>query len=213
MMGESPRIGRACQGSAAPNSEFALHAIASRGKKQSHRRPSRIRTRPPSWDGFQLASIIQHAGSAPNAPPSSPIYGNRYKKERTMTEESLRRVEGGLAITLPQEYWELMLTRGPELKQVDADTGGRLRRFIEFSANDILILNCRERKADSRLAEAMPKWWKQFLMFGAHGGGYSCVRLDGTPGVWKITAEAGPKKLFESLFEYVDHSIGVARAR
>ena len=49
---------------------------------------------------------------------------------------------------------------------------------------------------------------------GTDGGrGYFCVRLDGTPGVWRIGADgASPKKQFESLSVYVDHAIRVARA-
>src|SRR5436189_22812 len=126
-----------------------------------------------------------------------------------MTEESLRRIEGGLAITLPQEYWELMLTRGPEFKQINAETTGRLRQMVEVSANDVLILNCRERRAESRLAGLMPKWWKQFMMCGAGGrGGFHCVRLDGTCGVWRSGVETGPpKKIFESLPEYIEQAI------
>jgi hypothetical protein len=129
-----------------------------------------------------------------------------------MTEEGLRRVEGGLAITMPQEYWELMRTRGAELKQIDAETSGRLRPYIEMSANDLLILNCRERKAEAPIAAAMPKWWKQFLMIGVEGGQYCCVRLDGAAGVWKIGPDAAAKRHFESLSEYVDHAIGAARS-
>lgn len=130
-----------------------------------------------------------------------------------MTEEGLRRVEGGLAITLPQEYWELMRARGAELKEINAELGGRLGAFIESSANDLLILNCRERRADAAMAKAMPKWWKQFLMFGTDGrGGYCCARLDGAPGVWRISADgAAPKKQFDSLSDYVDHALQAAR--
>jgi SMI1/KNR4 family protein SUKH-1 len=130
-----------------------------------------------------------------------------------MTEEGLRRVEGGLAITLPQEYWEFMRTRGGELKETNAELAGRLGKFIESSANDLLILNCRARKADSEMATAMPKWWKQFLMFGTDGrGGFCCVRLDGAPGVWRISADGTPpKKQFDSLADYVDHALRAAR--
>ena len=130
-----------------------------------------------------------------------------------MTEESLRRVEGGLAITLPQEYWELMRTRGAEFKQINTDCGGHLRQFIEISANDLLILNCSERKADAAVAGALPKWWKQFLMIGTDGGrGFRCVRLDGAPGVWRIGADGSPpKKQFDSLSDYVDHALQAAR--
>lgn len=131
-----------------------------------------------------------------------------------MTEESLRRVEGGLAITLPHEFWELMRTRGAELKELNAELGGRLRKSIELTANDLLILNCSERRPESEMANAMPKWWKQFLMFGTDArGGFWCVRLDGAPGVWRISPDDAAKKQFESLADYVERAIREVRKK
>jgi hypothetical protein len=63
-----------------------------------------------------------------------------------MTEDALKRIEGGLAITLPAEYRELMLARGVELRQLVKERKHRLGQFIEPTANDALITNCSERR-------------------------------------------------------------------
>jgi hypothetical protein len=131
-----------------------------------------------------------------------------------MTEEALKRIEGGLAITLPPEYRALMLARGAELRQLNRDSGGRLHEFIAASANDVLILNCSERKPISGTAGAYPKWWETFLLLGSDGGGgYFCLRLDGKPGVWMIGSDddGKPEKKFLSLAKYVDHCVRAIR--
>jgi hypothetical protein len=133
-----------------------------------------------------------------------------------MTEEGLKRIEGGLAITLPKEYRELMLSRGAELRQLNKDTGGRLREFIEASANDVLILNCTERKPISGTTGAYPKWWEQFFLLGTDGGGgYYCLRLDGVAGVWMIGSDddGEPEKKYPSLAKFVDHFVRVVKKK
>ena len=137
-----------------------------------------------------------------------------------MTEESLKRIEGGLGITLPQEYRDLMLARGAELRKLDRETNGRLCKALEASANDVLILNCTERKPGMGTSGAYPKWWETlwwetFVLLGTEGdGGYFCLRLDGIPGVWMIGSDDGgePEKRFDSLAEFVDHCIALVRS-
>jgi hypothetical protein len=130
-----------------------------------------------------------------------------------MTEDALKRIEGGLAISLPVEYRETMLARGAELRRLVAERGRSLGQFIEASANQALITNCSERLPGMGTSEAYPKWWTQFFLIGTDGGGgYYCLRLDGVPGVWMIGSDNGdePEKKFDSLVDYLDHFIKAA---
>jgi hypothetical protein len=127
----------------------------------------------------------------------------------TMTEEGLKRIEGGLGITLPAEYRTLMVARGAELRRLIAERG-HLGQFVEASPNDVLITNCSERRPGMGTSEAYPKWWQQFFLIGTDGGGgYYCLRLDGVPGVRMIGSDddGQPEKKFESLSDYVDHFV------
>ena len=80
-----------------------------------------------------------------------------------MTEEWLKRIEGGLAITLPQEYRELMLARGAELRKLRKDASAGIRGALDLTANDVLITNCSERKPGSGTRDAYPDWWETFI--------------------------------------------------
>ena len=132
-----------------------------------------------------------------------------------MNEASLKRVEGGLAIILPAEFRAFMLARGAELRQINEETRGKLRQFIEATANELLILNCYERMPGSGTSDAVPQWWKEYLLIGTDGGGgFYGVCLDGRPGVWMIGSDCGePEKKFDTLTEYVEHFIQYARAQ
>src|SRR4051812_5007353 len=87
-----------------------------------------------------------------------------------MTEESLKRIEGGLAITLPAEYRELMATRGAELRQLVRERKYRFGQFVQPTANDALITNCEERRPGMGTSGAYPKWWERFFLVGTDGG-------------------------------------------
>jgi hypothetical protein len=99
-----------------------------------------------------------------------------------MTEDALKRIEGGLAITLPAEYRELMLARGVELRQLVKERKHRLGQFIEPTANDALITNCSERRPGMGTSGAVPRWWERFFLVGTDGGGTTACGWTGCPG-------------------------------
>lgn len=126
-----------------------------------------------------------------------------------MNESDLARIEASLGVSLSQDYRELMLSRGEELK----DIGERHPFFAEslfLEADQLIGSNQSEREPDMGTAYAFPKWWKKFVLVGTNGGGdYYCVRLDGDQHVWMIGSDCGsrPKKKFESFAEYVEATI------
>ncbi|VTR95755.1 : SMI1_KNR4 [Gemmata massiliana] len=127
-----------------------------------------------------------------------------------MTEDALKRIEGGLAIILPAEYRNFMLARGAGLREFNKACGRRLAEALDLTANDVLITNCTERKPGSGTADAYPKWWQTFVLIGTDGGGgYYCLHLDGTPGVWTIGSDddGEAEKLHGSLSDFVEDQV------
>ncbi len=117
-----------------------------------------------------------------------------------MTEEDLNRIAGGLGITLPTAYRELMLAHGAEFR------ASQLGSWIWARPDDVLSENLRERDPRCSLYEPYPNWWKEYLLIGTDDDNdYFCLRLDGDPAVYKIGSDdSGPEKLAESLPGFLD---------
>jgi hypothetical protein len=133
-----------------------------------------------------------------------------------MTEEGLKRVEGGLAITLPAALRGFLSERGAELRKMNQEDPCNMPKQINASANDLLILNCEERRPSSALSDAYPKWWETYVLLGEDGaGGCYCVWLNGRPGVWMIGSDddGEPTQQFESVEAYADHFLELARKK
>jgi len=62
----------------------------------------------------------------------------RSAAEGGMTEEALNRIAGGLGITVPAAYWELMLARGEEFR------ASQLGSYLWARANEVIIENLQE---------------------------------------------------------------------
>lgn len=133
-----------------------------------------------------------------------------------MTEDWLKRIEGGLAVALPQEYREFMLAQGAELRKLRKGADSGVMEALDLTANDVLITNCSERKPGAGTRDAFPDWWEEFFLIGTDGaGGYYCLRLDGEPGVWMIGSDTDDEaeKMHGSLAEFVDHIFQPLRER
>ena len=121
-----------------------------------------------------------------------------------MTAADLKRIEGGLGITIPKDYRKLMLSRGAELNAVG------LGDILFLEADNVIITNLVERKPNSGTGYAFPKWWKRFFLVGTNGGGdYYCLRLDRNRKVWMIGSDCGdkPTGMHGSLVEFVEMEI------
>lgn len=132
-----------------------------------------------------------------------PRFGGRINcstAEGRMTEEGLNRIAGGLAITVPAAYRELMLARGEEFR------ASQLGSLLWARANDVIIENLRERDPRCSLYDPYPKWWKEYLLIGTtEDNDYFCLRLNGDPAVYKIGSDdSGPEKVAKSLAAFLN---------
>ena len=67
-----------------------------------------------------------------------------------MTAADLKRIEGGLGITIPKDYRKLMLSRGAELNAVG------LGDILFLEADNVIITNLVERKPNQELDMRFP---------------------------------------------------------
>ena len=121
-----------------------------------------------------------------------------------MTAADLARIAGGLGITVPKDYRDMMLARGAELRTVG------LGDILFLEPDEVIITNLIERKPDSGTGYAFPKWWKKFFLVGTDGGGgYYCLRLDRSRKVWMIGSDCGdkPTEVHGSFAEFVNKEL------
>jgi hypothetical protein len=138
------------------------------------------------------------------APTASHHYSQQIHQtkqtEDAMTEEGLNRIAGGLGITLPAAYRELMLARGTEFR------ASALDHWLWARPNTVIINNLQERDPRCGTAGAYPKWWNEYLLIGDHGDcEFYCLRLDSDPAVYKISSDDdGPEKVAKSLAGFLN---------
>ena len=117
-----------------------------------------------------------------------------------MTEDGLNRIAGGLGITVPTAYRELMFARGEEFR------ASQLGSYLWARPNEVIIENLEERDPRRSLYDPYPKWWKEYFLIGTDDDNdYFCLRMDGDPAVYKIGSDdSGPEKLAESLATFLN---------
>lgn len=117
-----------------------------------------------------------------------------------MTEEGLNRIAGGLGITVPTAYRELMFARGEEFR------ASELGSYLWARPNEVIIENLEERSHLRSLYDPYPQWWKAYFLIGTDDDNdYFCLRLDADPAVYKIGSDdSGPEKLAESLAAFLN---------
>ena len=126
-----------------------------------------------------------------------------------MTEDSLNRIGGGLGITVPAAYRDLMLARGAEFRTSQLD------HWFWAHPNRVIISNLEERPRPWRWSDpggtagAYPQWWKEFFLIGDNGDcEFFCLRLDGDPAVYKIGSDDdGPEKIADSLAGFLEYDL------
>ncbi len=118
-----------------------------------------------------------------------------------MTQAELDRLQKGLKITLPQAYRQLMLEKGDAWK----NHACFLDDFAPFwiDPQSIQESNLAERHKGSGTAEALPGWWKKYVLIGTDGaGGFYALRLDDAPGVWIFGSDEDEALVRDSLPEF-----------
>lgn len=112
----------------------------------------------------------------------------------------MNRIAGGLGITVPQTYRELMLARGAEFR------ASQLGGYLWARPNEVIIENLQERSHLRSLYDPYPQWWKEYLLIGTDDDNdYFCLRLDGDPAVYKIGSDDdGPEKQAKSLAAFLN---------
>ncbi|MHC2069277.1 SMI1/KNR4 family protein [Bremerella sp. T1] len=130
-----------------------------------------------------------------------------------MTEAELDQIADALAVVLPQEYRELMQTRGKWL----AATGLLNDELspLYLKVDRIVQDNHSFRDRETMFGQTYPQWWKTFFLIGTNGAaGFYALRWDGTPGVWLLGGifwEPEPSKLYDSLAEFVEDKLETAQ--
>lgn len=126
-----------------------------------------------------------------------------------MTETELSRIETELGLALPAEYRQVIAAKGPTLLRLASDYTREVDRdgAVYLMVEDVINNNLRERADDSDTSYAFPEWSRTYVMIGTNGaGGFFCLRLDGTPGVWLIGSDCGddPSRVSEDFSQHAE---------
>jgi hypothetical protein len=130
-----------------------------------------------------------------------------------MTDADLARIEAELGISLPPSYRELMQTRGTELAGLTEDSSEGLRPWFDpwvfLNPDRVISTNSYQRTPDSAAGYSRPGWWQEYFLCGTDNGEYFyCLRLDGSPEVWRLCGESGAVRFrCGSLEEHVEDRI------
>jgi hypothetical protein len=129
-----------------------------------------------------------------------------------ITSQDLDRIEAALKIKLPAEYRRFMPARSEEIAGYTYTLRGETELWLDdnffLDADRLISENLGQRDPGWAAAEAFPRWWKEYFLFGTNGGGdYYAIKLDGSPGVWFLNCDGGSVKRYaDSLEDYLAKS-------
>jgi len=112
-----------------------------------------------------------------------------------MNDTDFEQIESALKIKLPATYRKVMTKSGADIIALAKTIRAKLQPDgpVFLTAKALIDRNLAAREFDD-MASAFPKWQKTYVLVGTNNGGdYSCLKLDGKPGVWWIGTDCGNK--------------------